>query len=94
MYAALGVTDISAILPPPPAPAPVDPGMENATALKQQQLKAALMSHAWIKQVAFRRQFPYTLKVNITQYQPVAYVGSRGILSQSNHIFFPIVLHT
>ena len=40
MYAALGVTDISAILPPPPAPAPVDPGMENATALKQQQLKA------------------------------------------------------
>jgi hypothetical protein len=40
MYAALGVTDISAILPPPPQPSPVDPGMENSMALKQQQLKA------------------------------------------------------
>jgi len=40
MYLSLGVTDISAILPPPPQPTPVDPGIENAQSLKSQELKA------------------------------------------------------
>ena len=40
MYMSLGVTDIAAILPPPPQPAPTDPGTENAQSLKSQQLKA------------------------------------------------------
>jgi hypothetical protein len=40
MYTALGVTDIQAILPLPPRPAPMDPGMENAGSLKGMQLKA------------------------------------------------------
>ena len=40
MYTSLGVTDIQAILPPPPQPAPADPGVENAQSLKSQELKA------------------------------------------------------
>ena len=40
MYTSLGVTDIQAILPPPPQPTPVDPGVENAQSLKSQELKA------------------------------------------------------
>ena len=40
MYMSLGVTDIAAILPPPPQPTPTDPGTENAQSLKSQQLKA------------------------------------------------------
>ena len=40
MYTALGVTDIASILPPPPQPSPVDPGMENAMSLKAMNLKA------------------------------------------------------
>jgi len=34
MYMALGVDAIEAILPPPPAPAPLDPAKENSNALK------------------------------------------------------------
>ena len=40
MYLSLGVTDIQSILPPPPKPAPTDPGIENAQSLKSKELKA------------------------------------------------------
>jgi hypothetical protein len=39
MYMALGVDGIDAILPPPQPPAPLDPGKENANALKGMQLQ-------------------------------------------------------
>ena len=38
MYQALGVQQIDAILPPPAKPEPMDPGMENAQALRMQSL--------------------------------------------------------
>jgi len=38
MYMALGVQQIEAILPPPAKPMPIDPGMENAQALRMQAL--------------------------------------------------------
>ena len=40
MYQALGVHDIQAILPTPKAPAPKDPGLENADALMAKKLTA------------------------------------------------------
>ena len=40
MYQALGVKDIDMILPVPPEPQPQDPGLENASSLKGQQLTA------------------------------------------------------
>jgi hypothetical protein len=38
MYMALGIQQIENILPPPPQPEPMDPGIENAQALKGGQL--------------------------------------------------------
>jgi len=38
MYSALGVQQIEAILPPPPQPQPMDPGVENSQALMGGQL--------------------------------------------------------
>ena len=40
MYEALGVTNIDAILPPPPQPQPVNPAMENKMALQGAPLQA------------------------------------------------------
>ena len=40
MYEALGVRSIEKILPPPPQPQPVDPGIENANALQGRGLQA------------------------------------------------------
>ena len=40
MYQALGVKDIDMILPVPPEPQPMDPGLENAASLKGQGLTA------------------------------------------------------
>lgn len=45
MYQALGVQQIENILPPPPQPQPVDPGMENAQALKGAQLQAFMQQN-------------------------------------------------
>jgi hypothetical protein len=38
MYISLGVQQVEAILPPPAKPTPIDPGMENAQALRLQAL--------------------------------------------------------
>jgi hypothetical protein len=38
MYMALGVQQVEAILPPPAKPTPLDPGLENAQALRMQSL--------------------------------------------------------
>ena len=38
MYMALGVQQVEAILPPPAKPMPIDPGLENAQALRMQSL--------------------------------------------------------
>jgi hypothetical protein len=38
MYMALGVQQVEAILPPPAKPTPIDPGIENAQALRMQAL--------------------------------------------------------
>jgi|TARA_R110001599_G_scaffold16142_3_gene66202 chaperonin GroES len=40
MYQSLGVQNIEAILPPPPQPQPIDPGIENAMALGLKPLRA------------------------------------------------------
>ena len=45
MYQALGVQQIEQLLPPPQQPAPTDPGMENAQALKGAQLQAFLQQN-------------------------------------------------
>ena len=40
MYQAMGVQQIEQILPPPPQPMPMDPGMENSSVLLQKPLQA------------------------------------------------------
>jgi len=45
MYEALGVQNVENLLPPPQQPAPVDPGMENAQALKGAQLQAFIQQN-------------------------------------------------
>jgi len=45
MYQALGVQQIEQLLPPPQQPAPIDPGMENAQALKGAQLQAFIQQN-------------------------------------------------
>jgi hypothetical protein len=40
IYEAIGVQNIDAILPPPPTPQPMDPGIENARAVIQEMLQA------------------------------------------------------
>ena len=53
------------------------------------RLRDALMAHAWVKQVTFRREFPSTLDVTVEQRQPVAYWGKGGLLSRAGVVFFP-----
>jgi len=45
MYEALGVQNVENLLPPPQQPAPMDPGMENAQALKGAQLQAFIQQN-------------------------------------------------
>lgn len=45
MYEALGVQNVENLLPPPQQPAPIDPGMENAQALKGAQLQAFIQQN-------------------------------------------------
>jgi hypothetical protein len=45
MYEALGVQNIENLLPPPQQPAPMDPGIENAQALKGAQLQAFIQQN-------------------------------------------------
>jgi hypothetical protein len=45
MYEALGIQNIENLLPPPQQPAPMDPGIENAQALKGAQLQAFIQQN-------------------------------------------------
>ena len=45
MYEALGVQNVENLLPPPQQPVPMDPGMENAQALKGAQLQAFIQQN-------------------------------------------------
>ena len=45
MYEALGVQNVENLLPPPQQPMPMDPGMENAQALKGAQLQAFIQQN-------------------------------------------------
>ena len=40
MYQAMGVQQVEQLLPPPPQPQPMDPGMENSAVLLQRPLQA------------------------------------------------------
>ena len=71
MYSAMGVQNIDAILPVPTGPEPMDPGMENATALsggsltafrKQNQL-AHIDAHRAFFSSALVKQNPQTLMI-------------------------------
>ena len=71
MYSAMGVQNIDAILPVPAGPEPMDPGMENATALsggsltafrKQNQL-AHIDAHRAFFSSALVKQNPQTLMI-------------------------------
>ena len=71
MYSAMGVQNIDAILPVPSGPEPMDPGMENATALsggsltafrKQNQL-AHIDAHRAFFSSALVKQNPQTLMI-------------------------------
>lgn len=56
----------------------------NVSAAKQ-----ALLALPWVADVSFRRVWPHTLNVKITEQQPIARFGKNGVLNVTGDIFYP-----
>lgn len=52
-------------------------------------VSSLLLSNPWIKQVAFRRVWPDTLVVSVTQKQALARWGDKGVMTTAGDVFYP-----
>lgn len=53
--------------------------------------KKALLSLPWVAHVSFRRVWPNTIAVKITEQKPIARFGKTGVLNMEGAIFYPPV---
>jgi len=53
--------------------------------------KQALLSMPWVATVSFRRMWPSTISVRITEQQAIARFGKKGVLNASGVAFYPDV---
>ena len=52
-------------------------------------MKQGIMQNPWVKDVSLRREWPDTLRVEITEHTPIAWWGQRGVLAADGAVFFP-----
>ncbi len=51
--------------------------------------KQAILALPWVAQVSFRRMWPGTLNVKITEQEAVARFGKQGVLNAAGDVFYP-----
>lgn len=52
-------------------------------------VKQAILMQPWIQHVSFRRVWPSTLTLRITEQQAVARFGNKGVLNSDGQVFYP-----
>lgn len=52
-------------------------------------IKQAILTQPWIQQVSFRRVWPSTLTLRITEQQAIARFGKKGVLNSDGQVFYP-----
>ena len=57
--------------------------------LKIDKLKQALLAIPWVADVSLRRHWPNTLTITVTEQQPVARWGDKGVINDHGAIFYP-----
>jgi len=57
--------------------------------LKGNRLKRALLDLPWVADVSFRRHWPDTLQIMVTEQQPLARWGKAGVINNHGDVFYP-----